>query len=45
MFLSFLLYWQAVFTRLSSPLCYLTLLLWPRRVAQNVSRVLRGAER
>lgn len=45
MFMSFLLYCQAVFTRLSSPLRYLALLLWPRRVAQNVSRELRGAER
>lgn len=45
MFMSFLLYWQAVFTRLPSPLRYLALLLWSRRVAQNVSRELRGAER
>lgn len=45
MFIYFLLYWQAVFTRLPSPLRYLALLLWPRRVAQNTSHVLRGSER
>lgn len=45
MFMSFLLYWQAVFTRLFPPLRYLALLLRPRRVAQNISHVSRGAER
>lgn len=45
MFMSFLLYWQAVFTRLSSPLRYLALLLWQCRAAQHLSPPLRGAER
>lgn len=45
MFMFFLLYCQAVFTRLSSPLRYLALLLWQCRVAQNLYRSLRGAER
>lgn len=45
MFMSFLLYWQAVFTRLFSLLRYLALPSWQYRVAPHLYRVSRGAER